>query len=202
MPPSELGAVPGSLAIPRTSAGAPSSALVQKRSAVALKRNEEKPETNALHHSDADNLALRYVRRPPRHGIERPCSEAKSKSQQYSRIKTADSKSQDRSGQSEIRKSRQVVIGCALRKAAEHDVANAALSGAKLRGNGANRDARCPIGGKSIDAGRYGRKGNRCEAVRRRKIEGGAITGCEQLLLAGVAPAPDRADGVDDVLGE
>ena len=94
-----------------------------------------------------------------------------------------------------------MVIGRALRKAAEHDVANAALGGAKLRNNGTNRDASCPIGRKSIDAGRYCRKGNRCEAVRRGKIESGTITGREQLLLAGVAPAPDRADSVDDVFG-
>ena len=92
-----------------------------------------------------------------------------------------------------------MVIGRALGKTAEHDMRNAALSGANLRGDDANRDARCPIGWKSIDAGRYCREGKRCEPVRRRKIEGGAITGREQLLLASMSAAPDRADGMDDM---
>ena len=74
-----------------------------------------------------------------------------------------------------------------------------ALSGAKLRTDRANRDARCPIGGKGIDAGRYRRKGNRGETVRRRKIKRGAITGREQLLLPSAASSPDRADGMDDM---
>ena len=86
-----------------------------------------------------------------------------------------------------------MVIGRALGKTAEHDMRNAALSGANLRGDDANRDARCPIGWKSIDAGRYCREGNRCEPVRRRKIEGGAIAQIALLsfcLVSGGATSP------------
>jgi hypothetical protein len=104
-----------------------------------------------------------------------------------------------RSGQTQIGKCHQVMIGRALGKAAEHDMGNAAVGGAKLRGNGADRDARCPVGRESINAGRYRRKSNGSEAVRCCKIESGAIAGCKQLLLSSISPSPHRADGVDDV---
>src|ERR1700741_1451017 len=93
------------------------------------------------------------------------------------------------SGQTEIGKRAQVVIGRALGKTAEHDMGDAAIRSAQFRGDGSDRDPRCPIGGKSIDAGRYRRKGDRFEAVRRCKVERDAITGRQQLFLYGVSAA-------------
>jgi hypothetical protein len=106
-----------------------------------------------------------------------------------------------RSNQAEVCKCRQVVVGRGRGKAAEHDMANAAVRSTKLRDNRADGDARGPIGRESINAGRYRRKGNRSEAVCRCQIKSGAIARREQVLLATMSSAPDRADGMDDVLG-
>ncbi len=88
-----------------------------------------------------------------------------------------------------------------LREAAEHHARQAAGAARDLRRHGADRDARGAIGRKAVDAGRDRRIGDRGEAMLGRKRERRAIAGREQIVLALVAAAPDRADRVDDVLG-
>jgi len=92
-----------------------------------------------------------------------------------------------------------MMIGRASRKAAEYDMGNAPVSGAKLRRHSADGDARRPIGWESIDAGRYRRKSDRCEAVVGGKLESGAIAGGEQFVLARLSDVLDRANGVNDI---
>ena len=60
-----------------------------------------------------------------------------------------------------------------------------------------HRDARGALGREAVDAGRDGGKGDRGEPVLAEKLEAVAVAAREQLVLAALAAAPDRAHGVD-----
>src|SRR5262249_3173317 len=62
-------------------------------------------------------------------------------------------------------------------------------------------DACCAFRRKSIDAGRDRRKCDRAQALFGSERKRGAITRRQQFFLALLAAAPNRAYGVDDVLG-
>ena len=86
-----------------------------------------------------------------------------------------------------------------VRKAAEHDALDFVWRGRDLRQHGGDRDPRRTVRRKPVDAGRDRRKRDRAQAVRGRERERLAIAGCEQCILVMVAPAPDRANRVNDV---
>jgi hypothetical protein len=69
------------------------------------------------------------------------------------------------------------------------------------RGDGGNRDACRTIGGEAIDAGGNGWKGYRRQRVGLTQFERSAITGSEQLILAGVAAVPDRPHSMNHMPG-
>ena len=94
-----------------------------------------------------------------------------------------------------------MVIRGRRRKAAQDDVSNAARFPRQFRSDHANRDARGPIGRKTVNPGGYGRKRDRYEPVRGGEIKGGAIARGQQFVLPLAAAAPDRADRMDHMLG-
>lgn len=84
---------------------------------------------------------------------------------------------------------------------AEHD----ALDRPRLserREHGAKRDARSAIGWKAVSTSRDGGKGNRGKTVLARETEARTVAGGKQLVLAALAAAPNRTNGVDDVTRE
>jgi hypothetical protein len=56
------------------------------------------------------------------------------------------------------------------------------------------------IGGKTVDAGRNGGKGNRCEAVYLAQLQRAAITGSQRIILAFTATVPHRSNGMNHML--
>src|ERR1700738_1865477 len=94
-----------------------------------------------------------------------------------------------------------MMIGCALGEAAKCDIGDAAVRGRQFRRHRTNGDARGAICREPIDTGRYRREGDRSEPMFASKIERRAVTAGEQLVLPPSAAAPDRADGMDHVLG-
>jgi len=107
----------------------------------------------------------------------------------------------DRSGQTELCECRQVGVGRTPSKAAKYEMGDAAVRGAQLRCDGADRDACGPVGREGIDASRYRRKGDRREVGPRCKPERGPITGREQVLFSSMPALPDRPHSMDDVAG-
>jgi len=84
---------------------------------------------------------------------------------------------------------------------AEHD----ALDRPRLserREHGAKRDARSAIGWKAVSTRRDGGKGNRGKTVLACETEARTVAGGKQLVLAALAAAPNRTNGVDDVTRE
>src|SRR5262245_65438126 len=65
-----------------------------------------------------------------------------------------------------------------------------------LRGR-SERDRGRPLDREAVDAGRDRWEGNRAGAELRRDLERAAVGRLEQLVLAGIAARPDRADRVD-----
>ena len=63
----------------------------------------------------------------------------------------------------------------------------------------ADRDGGRELGRVAVDAARDRRERDRARAELARDVERAAVARREQLGLAGVAAAPDRADGVNDV---
>src|SRR5262249_46885731 len=83
-------------------------------------------------------------------------------------------------------------------EAAEHDALNQASFGER-RENGAKRDACGAVRRKAVSASRDRGIGNRGEAMLACEREAGAVARGEQPILAPLAAAPDRADGVNHV---
>ena len=97
-------------------------------------------------------------------------------------------------------KGRDVMIGGVLSKAAEHDALEAACRARQLAGDRAYHNARGAIGREAIDAGRYRGECQGAELVSGGEVDGAAIARCQQLFLARGPAAPDRTDGVNDML--
>src|SRR6266576_1728773 len=83
-----------------------------------------------------------------------------------------------------------------VRKTAEDNAFDYRRPGQRLDG-GRNRDPRRAIGGKTIDAGGDGGKGNRSKPVGLAQFDGAGVARRQRLLLAAVSPVPDRADGMN-----
>jgi len=88
--------------------------------------------------------------------------------------------------------------GAVIGKAAEDDPAYSGRCLQRLD-RGRDRDPRRPIGGKPIDTGGNGRKGNRREAMGPAKPDRADVTRRQRFVLALVAGVPDRANGVNHV---
>src|SRR4051812_6498143 len=83
-------------------------------------------------------------------------------------------------------------------EAAEGHLLHIGMFGETLA-HGGNRDAGRALQRITEDAGRDGGKGDAADAVRGSEIEGVAIAGGEQAVLAEAAAMPYRADGMDDM---
>src|SRR5947208_17179271 len=95
-----------------------------------------------------------------------------------------------------------MMIGCALGEAAKYDIGDSAVRRRQFSRHRTYGDARGAICREPIDTSRYRREGDRSEPMFGGKIERRAVAGGEQLLLLPRRPAaPDRADGMDHVLG-
>jgi hypothetical protein len=103
-------------------------------------------------------------------------------------------------GQPKIGKGRDVMIGGALRKAAEDNAPNSARCGGEFSRNGSDGNARGPIRRKTITPGRDGWKRERHQAMARSEIKCGAIARRQQFVLAVIAAAPHRANSVNHML--
>jgi len=66
---------------------------------------------------------------------------------------------------------------------------------------GCDRDSRRPLGGKAIDAGGDGGKGNRSKAVALAQRDGADIARRQRLVFALAAVVPDRTNGMNHVPG-
>src|ERR1700676_524478 len=93
-----------------------------------------------------------------------------------------------------------MMLRARLREAAEHDELDLAWRRFDCSDDGGGRDPRRAVWRKPVDAGRDRRKCDRAQAMLGGKCQGCAITGSQQRVLVVVAPAPDRADRMNDVL--
>src|SRR4051794_16391899 len=91
-----------------------------------------------------------------------------------------------------------VQLGAIAREAAEDNPTHCGRRGERVD-CGRNGDAGCSVGGKAIDAGGNGGKGDRGEVVRLAKFDCASITGRKRRILALIAAVPYRPDGMDHV---
>jgi hypothetical protein len=83
-------------------------------------------------------------------------------------------------------------------EATKHDAADSWRC-FQLADDGPDRDISGAIGRKTVDAGRDGRKGNRCQTVGLTEFYGAAIARGQRLVLALAAAMPDRSDRMNDM---
>src|SRR5258706_6755616 len=83
-----------------------------------------------------------------------------------------------------------------VREAAENNAPDHRRPGQRLD-DGRNRDPRRAIGGKTIDTGGNGGKGNRSNAVGLGQIDSAGVARRQRFILAAASPVPDRADGMN-----
>src|SRR5262245_60401969 len=93
------------------------------------------------------------------------------------------------------------MFGAVWREAAEDDACDATRLMRDLRRHRSDGDACGAFRRKSIDAGRDRRKCDRTQALSGSERKRSAITRRQQFFLALLAAAPNRAYGVNDVLG-
>lgn len=90
--------------------------------------------------------------------------------------------------------------GADVGEAAEDDAVDGGCVLQRLDGR-CERDACRALGGKTIDAGGNGRKGNRSQAVALAEFDDAGIAGRQRPILAPVTALPYWPDGVDHMPG-
>ena len=87
-----------------------------------------------------------------------------------------------------------------FRKAAEDDSLKTRCRIAG-RDRGGDRNPRRPLGGKAVDTGGDGGKGDGAQIMLGRKRHGAAVTGRQCCVLAAITTLPDRPHRMNDVAG-